>query len=160
MGSMYLPPDSNPEAITGINPITEGRYHCMIVDVQQGTTKNGKPYDRLKLQILNGEQPDQEGKSLNQTLFYNEAENGMFVESDAHKKWAWAAGLLKPGVALDFRPAMLCGTQVIVNIVRQKDGKFSEVDERGYAVWPVGHRDVANVPLGKIEAPVDDYTYI
>ena len=154
MGNLSLPTNTKPEEISGYTPITEGRYHCLIVDVQSGMTKTGKPYDRVKLQILAGEQPGQEQKTLNQTLFYKE-EHGQFVESDAHARWAWAAGLLQPGKNIDFSPEMLSGTQVIASVVKQKNSDYCEVDERGYAVWPVGHAQVAGVPLGTLAAPVD-----
>lgn len=158
MGTLYITPDSAPEDINGYSPITEGRYHCIIIDVQSSTTRTGKPYDRLRLQILNGEQPDQEGKTLMQSLFYKE-DHGRYVESDAHTKWAWAAGLLRPGTQLDFSPQMLCGRQVIVTVVRQREGSYSEVGDRGYAVWPVGHKDVAGVPLGELETP-PEYDFV
>ena len=154
MGTLYITPDSAPESLNGYSPITEGRYHCIVVDVQSSLTRTGKPYDRLRLQILAGEQPGQEGKMLTQALFYNE-ERGRYVESDAHTRWAWAAGLLHPGVQLNFTPRMLSGRQVIATIVRQRDGTYSEVGDRGYAVWPVGHRDVAGVPLGQVNSPAD-----
>lgn len=57
MGNLSLPTNTKPEDISGYTPITEGRYHCLIVDVQSGMTKTGKPYDRVKLQILGGEHP-------------------------------------------------------------------------------------------------------
>ena len=159
MGNIGLNYDADPNRMNGFSPIAEGRYHCLIIDVVSGMCRNGSPYDRIKLQILAGEQPDQEGKTLNNTLFYKE-KNGGFTESDAHVRWAWAAGLLKPGQSIDFTPSMLRGRQVIVEVVRQKDSEFSEVAQRGYSVWPLDSPDVANVPKAKMDAPLDGDDYL
>ncbi len=158
MGNIGLNHDADPNKMNGFSPIEEGRYHCMILDVVSGMCRNGKPYDRLKLMILAGEQPGQEEKTLNTSLFYKE-KNGGYTESDAHVRWAWAAGLLKPGENIDFTPSMLRGKQVIVEVVQQKDSQFSEVAQRGYAVSTLDSPEVASVPKAKIAPPYegDDY---
>lgn len=134
------------------SPIPKGLYHCIIVDVTGGTSRNGTPYDRLKLEILTGEHLDQERKTLYQCIFYQK-DGDRHVETNAHVRWAWAAGILHPGETIDFNPGMLRGKQVIVRVVPQKDPNYSEVGDRGYAVWLMGNEDVANVPTLTLPKP-------
>ena len=159
MGNMSIPSGTHPTSMTGYSPIPEGRYHCMIVDVLHTTSRNGKPYDRLKLQILAGEQPNQEGKTFTNSLFYKE-DHGGYVEGEIHIRWAWATGVLKEGQSIDFYPDMLRGKQIIVEVVRQKDSQFSEVADRGFSVWTLDSPEVASVPKAKLDEPIDGDDYL
>lgn len=154
MGRVTLPADKRPEEITGFEALPEGRYHTIVTDVQAGKeTKNGKRYDQLTLQVLAGEKSGQENKKIWQSLFYKE-ENGLWVEGDAHVRYAWAAGLLKPGQTLDLRPEDFGGTQFIIQVMETEYNgkKTTQIGNFGFDVWPVGHPDVANVPLGKFQS--------
>lgn len=137
------------------SPIPKGLYHCIIMDVTSGTTrKSGIPYDRLTLEVLTGEHPGQQNKKFSQLLFYQKVGDRQ-VETNAHVRWAWAAGILHPGETIDFNPGMLRGKQVIVRVVPQKNTDYNEVDDRGYAVWLIGNEDVANVPTLTLPKPFE-----
>lgn len=151
---MKMEANENPNDITGFTPIDPGRYCVEIADVDDTRTvevreSDGKLRccDVLKLRILSGEISGHENKELKVFMDLKlEKDGSTFTEGDIHRKWAYAAGLLNPGQTIDFKPYMLRGCTVIVNITKDKSGKYANVGNWGYDVWRIGDPAVAGVP--------------
>ena len=150
---------SDPHEMDGYKPIAEGRYHAMITDVNDqreprpGKDANSAPKcsDMLTLEILAGECPGMEGKTLRCFLSLKK-EKGEWVETEIHTRWAWAAGILDQDKEIDFYPSMLTGREVIVEVVN--DGKYVNVGGYGYNVWRVGDDCVRGGPTAAAPQPV------
>jgi len=149
---MELGQNENPNEITGFTPMEPGRYHVEIKDVdsrREITERNGKARcaDVLTLRVLAGEVMGMEGKELRVFIdLVQDKTTGQFTEGEGHKRWAYAAGLLNKGQRIEFRPDMLRGCDVIVNVVKDDKGKYANVGSFGFDVWRVGDPDLAGVP--------------
>lgn len=149
MGNMVIDDGFDYKSVTGFTPIPEARYHVLIIDVndKREPNKNGKVSDILELEILAGEAPGQERKRVK--LYLNlQLQNGAWVETDIHKRWAFAAGLFKASRSINFTPRMLAGRDVVVYLVQ--NGNFSNVGNYGADVWATDDIDVAGVPKGSL----------
>ena len=152
MGALSIPKGKRGDEINGYDPVKPGKYHCIITNVETKQTQAGKNYDLLTLEVLNGDTPGQEGKMLRQSLWCDEKTN---QEGEAHIRWAWAAGILHENQTIDFRPDMLGGCQVIIQVVQtERNGKtYTEIGNRGYDVWPLDHPETQGVPRGNVAKP-------
>lgn len=146
---------------------TPGTFHCVINDVVEGQTSQGKPIDGITVtfEVLAGTVDGQAGKTRTETLFApsikdEEREQKSGSPSMARKKLAAlfiASNVMDPtklGQAVNVDVAMMVGQQVVIAFERQmeKDGNGKYTVETQYIqisyadIFHVDDPDVKDVP--------------
>lgn len=156
MAKLNMELNVNPSEIKGTNVPEPGIYYVQIVDVDDRRIPTDKGFvaDKLKLEILSGTVIGQENKFVYQSIFLRPNKSGVLEETDLHLRWAWAAGLVTPGQSIDFQPRMLSGKCVVIQVDKDKSGRYTNITSGGYDVWRPDHSDVKLVPKIDVPQPV------
>lgn len=136
--SVTIPND--PTTLKGDASPEKGTYHCVVKAVDPEPEK----YAGIGavLEVLAGDPSGQAGKEIRHSMFFTD--KGDY--KNAHARFAWAAGIGKPGQSLDeVQWEQAEGAQVVACVDRNAKG-FLNVTDFGCDIWPVGHPDVAAVP--------------
>lgn len=150
-----------PEEIgtSDFTPPKPGRYHVAVKTVDDTFEK--QPQNVVVLfEVLNGTVPGQAGTSFSE-YFFIERENPQDWQIARLTRFAWACGLIGENEEkeVDFQAA--AGCQLVVEVYedewRDKDGnekKKIKITKKGGGMWPLGHKEVNDVPIDKDAAEI------
>ena len=132
-----------------------GRYHVTVTQfVENPADKNDIPMEgalKLGVEILNGTDASEIGKSFNTTFFPPKEDNDGKEDFNTLKLTRLIVALTgehKPGEETELTEADAIGRQMVIELDNRKDKKSDKVyfDLRGANLWHVDDAEVSNVP--------------
>jgi hypothetical protein len=121
----------------------EGRFHVAVRSATEDKEVGNYRADVIEYEVLAGEVPGQEGKTIDHMMFRDDDGN----PREEVLRFVLAAGLAKAGEKSEvFLDRDAPGKQLVVAVTHWKKKDRYVVGNMGMDTWPIDHPDVESVP--------------